>query len=181
MNNNILNFISTYKNNKDILIIFKFGKYTETFGFDESLFNEKYYDNIYNLLESCTVWDEVIEEIDEKFCDITDNIVDTNIFKTNGPFDILLMACSKKNSRKYISEEYNETCVNYIRKYHTFSIKKEYDKLEYNYKFSLSLNSNKNTASCNYITDSSIFKIIDIFKACTNIDENINFTKINST
>tara|TARA_Y100001970_G_C14259677_1_gene878865 strand:- start:2347 stop:2886 length:540 start_codon:yes stop_codon:yes gene_type:complete len=178
MNSDILGFIDTYKINKNVIISFTLGKYSDAFGFDQSLFDKKYYDAIYNLLESCEKWDEVVEEIDEKFSDIPHKIIDTLIFKTNGPFDILLTASTKNLDRKYNSEEYTEKIINYTRKHHTFSVKHQHMYLEDKYTFSLVLLSNKMIVSSCYITDSSILKINDIFNACCKMTESLNFTKI---
>ena len=181
MNTDILQFIDTYKNNKNVIITFTLGKYSGCFGFDQSLFDKKYYDNIYNLLESCEKWDEVVEETDEKFSDIPEKIIDTLIFKTNGPFDILVTASTKNVERKYNSEDYTEKIINYTRKHHTFSVKQRHMYLEDKYTFSLILLSNKMLVSSSYITDSSILKINDIFNACCKMTESLNFTKIKGT
>ena len=181
MNNDILQFIDTYKSNKNVIISFTLGKYSNSFGFDRSLFDKKYYDNIYNLLESCEKWDEVVEETDEKFSDVPHKIIDSLIFKTNGPFDILLTASSRSLDRKYNSEDYTEKIISYTRKHHTFSIKQQHICLEDKYTFSLVLLSNKMIVSSNYITDSSILKINDIFNACCKMTGSLNFTKIKST
>lgn len=178
MNTDILRFIDTYKKNNNVIISFTLGKYSNAFGFDKSLFDKKYYDSIYNLLESCKDWDEIIEETDEKFCDVPEKIIDTIIFKTNGPFDILLTASTKKNDRMYNSSDYTEKSINYSRKHHTFSVKQQHIYLEDKYTFTLILLSNKMVVSSSYITDSSILKLKDIFNACYKMTENINFTKI---
>jgi len=165
----ISDFIQTYKQDDNILIKFSLGKYTDVFGFEENLFHRENYNKIINLLESCTSWEEVAEESDEKFTESHEKIVDSVIINYIGsPYDILITAQTKKMTRIYKSETYIETCMSYKRKLHTYLIQTTSDYGQQNYNFELTLIPDEFTSNV-YMAHSSILKINDVISCCGKI------------
>jgi hypothetical protein len=168
-------FIEKHKCNENIEIKFILGKYSEIFGFEKHLFHEENYSKIIKLLESCKTWEEIAEESDEKFVDSPEKIVDTVILSyTGSPYDILITAQTKKNTRVYNSETYVENSTHYTRKNHVYSLYNDNEQ-KFRFELNLVLDSKINNV---YLAHSSILKLNDVINCCGKISDTYYLKKI---
>jgi hypothetical protein len=173
--NLITKFVEKYKCNKNIEIKFTLGKYTEIFGFEKNLFHEENYKKIMTLLDSCNEWEEIAEESDEKFTDEPEKILDSFVLSyTGSPYDILITAETKKNTRVYKSETYIENSIHYMRKNHIYSLNYNNEQI---FNFVLTLVPDVKT-SCSYLAHSSILKFNDVINCCGKISDKYILKKI---
>ena len=178
MTEKITSIIDTYRKNKDVHIIATFGNYSGVFGFDNKLFQEEYHEKICTLLESCTTWEDLVEETDNQFMDIPHKVLDTFIFTTNGCFDVQFKIVTKKTERFYVSDNFEQILTKYKRKNHTYVTIVDKDDLN-NKEFRFNLILDKiNNESSKYLTESTILKIQDVMNACIPLEKCLEFTEI---
>ena len=174
--NGVFSFIEQYKCNSKLELNVCFGKYSKEFGFNSECLHKESFDKIKNLLESCNTWNSIIDEIDEKFYENTEKTINSKIITVNGPYDLFISIDYINKDTIFHSEEFIKKTTCYNRKYHIYKLSEIKDKFRTYYTFNLVLNFNKSVLT-NYMYDSTLMKIIDIFNLLEKND-NLKFTEI---
>lgn len=172
----VFSFIEDYKSNKNLELNVSFGKYSKEFGFDSECLHKESFDKIKTLLESCTSWDSVVDEIDEKFYENTEKTINSKIVTTDTTYDLFITIDYINKVSVFESEEFIKKTTCYSRKYHTYKLSEVKNKFKTYYTLNITLNFNKSVLT-KYMYDSTFLKIIDIFNLLEK-NNNLKFTEI---
>lgn len=141
--------------NKNYIIKFSIGKYSDTFGFDNQIFNHDNYLKIFNLLESCKTWESSEEVVLEDYVENFETVDSIILVCPDSPYDIIAKAqIEKKESYK---TGYTKEIFSYKRKYHEFILSNDTE-------FYMDLKIINNNIDSKYLAESSYLKILDIIK-----------------
>lgn len=173
----VFSFIDDYKFNKNLEFNACFGKYSKQFGFNSECLHKESFNKINKLLESCTTWDSVVDEVDEKFYENTEKTVNSKIVSTDSSYDLFITIDYINKVSIYDSEEFIKKTTCYSRKYHTYKLSEVSNKFKTYYTFNITLNFNKSVLT-KYMHDSTFLKIIDIFYLLEKNNNNVKFTEI---
>lgn len=141
--------------NKNYIIKFSIGKYSDAFGFDNQIFNHDNYLKIFNLLESCKTWESSEEVVLEDYVENFETVDSIILVCPDSPYDIIAKAqIEKKESPK---TGYTKEIFSYKRKYHEFILSNDTE-------FYMDLKIINNNIDSKYLAESSYLKILDIIK-----------------
>lgn len=172
----VADFIKRYRCINSIKIKITLGKYTDKFGFENSLFNYENYKKIINLLEKCDKWDYKESSCNEKFEIEPEKVIDSIIITCNGSYDILITAETKKSVNVYISEDFLSDEKIYKLKNHKFHVTKKCGNLNDTlYTVNIIADIPKDYKDT-YIAHSSLLKAQDLINVCTENSQDLNYT-----
>lgn len=141
--------------NKNYIIKFSIGKYSDAFGFDNQIFNHDNYLKIFKLLESCTTWESSEEVVLEDYAENFETIDSIILVCPDSPYDIIVKAQVEKD--EIPKDSYMKEILTYKRKYHEFILSNDTE-------FYIDIKITNNNINSKYLSESSYLKILDIIK-----------------
>ena len=141
--------------NKNYIIKFSIGKYSDAFGFDNQIFNHDNYLKIFKLLESCTTWESSEEVVLEDYAENFETIESLILVCPDSPYDIIVKAYVEKD--EIPKDSYMKEILTYKRKYHEFILSNDTE-------FYIDIKITNNNVDSKYLAESSYLKILDIIK-----------------